>query len=249
LAAYAANYLSVAYGLPVTPAAQAITYGLQQLGKPYEWAAAGPLSFDCSGLSMMALRQVGLGTVHNAAVQYAATADNAVKSRGNLQPGNLVFFGPTAAGIHHVGVYVGGGQFIDAPDTGSVVRFDSLGAGWDFYGATDPFVGLRPTPVAGPAGSVQAQARRMVDRMWGDAQWTYVDLLWSAESGWNPLAVNPKSGAYGIPQSLPADKMASAGSDWVTNPLTQIEWGLQYIATRYGTPQAAWAHEAIGGWY
>jgi hypothetical protein len=248
LAAYAANYLSVAYGLPVTPAAQAITYTLQQLGKNYQWAAAGPSNFDCSGLTMMALRQVGLGTVHNAAAQYAATGPTAVHSQAKLQPGNLVFFGPTATGIHHVGIYVGGGKFIDAPDTGSVVRFDTLSDGWDFYGATDPFAGLMTSAVAGPAGTMQDQARHMVDRMWGDSQWRYVDLLWTAESGWNSSVVNPKSGAYGIPQALPADKMASAGADWATNPLTQIRWGLQYIATRYGTPQAAWAHEAIG-WY
>ena len=51
------------------------------------------------------------------------------------------------------------------------------------------------------------------------------------ESGWNPLAANPSSGAYGIPQALPGDKMASAGSDWQTNPATQIEWGLRTSRT------------------
>ena len=89
----------------------------------------------------------------------------------------------------------------------------------------------------------------MVDRMWGDAQWPYLDLLWNRESGWDPTAINATSGAYGIPQALPAGKMISAGADWRTNPLTQIRWGLQYIATRYGSPQAAWTHEAASGWY
>jgi cell wall-associated NlpC family hydrolase len=181
-----ADYLSVAYGLPETPAAQAISYTLDQLGKTYQWAGAGPSSFDCSGLTMMALRQVGLGTVHNAAAQYSETNSNVVKSQAQLQPGDLVFFGPTAAGIHHVGIYLGGGQFIDAPDTGSVVRFDTLGPGWDYYGATDPFAGLTAAAAPFATGSVQAQARSMVDRMWGDAQWPYLDLLWNRESGGTP---------------------------------------------------------------
>jgi phage-related protein len=64
--------------------------------------------------------------------------------------------------------------------------------------------------------------------------------LWNGESGWNPQALNPSSGAFGIPQSLPADKMASAGTDWQTNPATQIRWGLGYIHDVYGSPSAAY---------
>jgi hypothetical protein len=65
--------------------------------------------------------------------------------------------------------------------------------------------------------------------------------LWNGESGWNTTATNPSSGAYGIPQALPADKMASAGADWQTNPATQIRWGLGSIKSVYGTPTNAWA--------
>jgi hypothetical protein len=65
--------------------------------------------------------------------------------------------------------------------------------------------------------------------------------LWNGESGWRAAATNPSSGAYGIPQALPAAKMASAGRDWRTNPATQIRWGLGYIKARYGTPARAWA--------
>jgi hypothetical protein len=65
--------------------------------------------------------------------------------------------------------------------------------------------------------------------------------LWTRESGWNQYATNPYSGAYGIPQALPADKLAAAGSDWRTNPTTQIKWGLSYIRGVYGTPDKAWA--------
>ncbi len=80
-------------------------------------------------------------------------------------------------------------------------------------------------------------------------QWPYLDALWQRESGWNHLAENPSSGAYGIPQSLPASKMAVVGEDWRTNPETQITWGLAYITARYGDPQGAWAHSERFGWY
>ena len=73
--------------------------------------------------------------------------------------------------------------------------------------------------------------------------------LWQKESNWRYTARNPSSGAYGIPQSLPGSKMASAGADWQTNPATQIKWGLGYIAARYGTPCSAWAHSQQVNWY
>nr|WP_157537094.1 hypothetical protein [Nocardioides sp. Root190] len=73
--------------------------------------------------------------------------------------------------------------------------------------------------------------------------------MWHRESGWNHLADNPTSSAYGIPQSLPGSKMAVVGSDWRTNPETQIRWGLAYIAARYGNAQKAWEHSERVGWY
>ncbi|MEU5875843.1 lytic transglycosylase domain-containing protein [Glycomyces sp. NPDC047369] len=72
--------------------------------------------------------------------------------------------------------------------------------------------------------------------------------LWDRESGWNEYAANG-IGAYGIPQALPGSKMESAGSDWETNPVTQIKWGLGYIEGRYGDPCGAWAHSEDVGWY
>jgi hypothetical protein len=80
-------------------------------------------------------------------------------------------------------------------------------------------------------------------------QFGCLDALWQRESGWNPQAHNSSSGAFGIPQALPGSKMASAGADWRTNPGTQIRWGLGYIASRYGTPCAAWSHSQATGWY
>lgn len=75
---------------------------------------------------------------------------------------------------------------------------------------------------------------------WSGANWSALKALWNGESGWNTFALNKSSGAYGIPQSLPADKMASAGADWKTNPATQIKWGLSYIKERYGDPLTAY---------
>ena len=73
-------------------------------------------------------------------------------------------------------------------------------------------------------------------------QFSCLDSLWTKESGWSTTADNPSSSAYGIPQALPGSKMSSAGSDWATNPVTQIRWGLGYIQDRYGSPCSAWGH-------
>jgi hypothetical protein len=92
-------------------------------------------------------------------------------------------------------------------------------------------------------------ARAMVAARGWSGQFGCLDSLWQRESGWNYQASNPSSGAYGIPQALPGGKMASAGSDWRTNPATQISWGLGYIASVYGSPCSAWAHSQATGWY
>ena len=84
---------------------------------------------------------------------------------------------------------------------------------------------------------------------WSDSEYQCLVLLWNRESQWNPYAENSSSGAYGIPQALPGSKMASAGADWRTNPITQINWGIGYIKGRYGTPCSAWAHSNAVGWY
>ena len=83
----------------------------------------------------------------------------------------------------------------------------------------------------------------------GPDQFGCLDSLYTRESGWRVDADNPSSSAYGIPQALPGSKMASAGSDWETNPVTQIRWGLGYIEDRYGSPCGAWAHSESHGWY
>ncbi len=97
--------------------------------------------------------------------------------------------------------------------------------------------------VADPAGA-QAYARGAIGAYgWGSDQFGCLVQLWNIESGWRANAYNRSSGAYGIPQALPANKMLSAGDDWLTNGDTQIDWGLSYIRGRYGSPCAALSFE------
>lgn len=100
------------------------------------------------------------------------------------------------------------------------------------------------------SGSIKAYAQsKVLSNGWAAKEFTCLDFLWEKESNWNPSATNPSSGAYGIPQALPGYKMVSAGADWQTNPLTQINWGLSYIIDRYATPCAAWSHSQATDWY
>jgi hypothetical protein len=93
-------------------------------------------------------------------------------------------------------------------------------------------------------------ARQMLAEYgWEQYEFGCLDELWISESDWEFDATNPTSGAYGIPQALPAGKMSTAGSDWRTNPATQIEWGLWYIDNSYGTPCAAWEFKQANNWY
>ena len=106
-----------------------------------------------------------------------------------------------------------------------------------------------PGVVVDPAAAKAYAARAVARRGWGSAQYDCLVRLWTRESSWRADAYNASSGAYGIPQSLPGSKMAAAGADWRTNAATQIEWGLSYIADRYGAPCGAWAHSEAYNWY
>jgi len=84
---------------------------------------------------------------------------------------------------------------------------------------------------------------------WSEKQFPCLEQLWTKESNWNYKARNRVSGAHGIPQALPATKMEVVGTDWRTNPVTQITWGLKYIKERYNTPCAAWSKFKRSNWY
>jgi hypothetical protein len=108
----------------------------------------------------------------------------------------------------------------------------------------------QPASAPAPSGSPQQIAMAMLSSYgWSSSQFSCLDSLWNAESGWSVTASNPSSGAYGIPQALPGSKMASAGPDWQTSATTQIRWGLGYIKGLYGSPCGAWDHEESTGWY
>ncbi|MFC7219945.1 transglycosylase SLT domain-containing protein [Streptomyces polyrhachis] len=92
---------------------------------------------------------------------------------------------------------------------------------------------------------VQAIARQMVPA----DQFQCFSNIVDHESGWRYTASNPSSGAYGLMQALPGSKMVSAGADWQTNPATQIEWGLDYMDSRYGGPCGAWNFWQNNHWY
>ncbi|MBM6403449.1 hypothetical protein JQN72_04220 [Phycicoccus sp. CSK15P-2] len=92
---------------------------------------------------------------------------------------------------------------------------------------------------AGPAAAQRIARDAMPAFGWDDDEFACLVTLWHFESGWSWSATNRSSGAYGIPQALPGWKMASAGSDWLTNPATQIAWGLGYIDQVYGSPCTA----------
>ena len=93
-----------------------------------------------------------------------------------------------------------------------------------------------------PDGAKEVAKVLMEDKYgWGEKQYACLENLWTKESHWNYKASNRRSGAHGIPQALPATKMEVIGTDWRTNPVTQISWGLRYIDIRYDTPCKAWA--------
>jgi murein DD-endopeptidase MepM/ murein hydrolase activator NlpD len=146
-----------------------------------------------------------------------------------------------------------------------------------FYEALGLNLGSDPGGTPQP-GCLTAQASTLPDSGAGSGQWSGVkgqayallpsfgwtdetemvclSELWEHESNWNATAVNSSSGACGIPQALPCSKMAKAGADYATNPVTQIRWGLDYIKGRYGSPCAAWefwqrtdARPSPGHWY
>jgi hypothetical protein len=100
-----------------------------------------------------------------------------------------------------------------------------------------------------PAGARQYASSRLGAFGWGQDQMQCLSLLWTQESSWMTDATNPSSGAYGVAQALPPDKYYSAGSDWLSNYRTQIDWGLGYIRDRYGSPCNAWQHEMGFNWY
>ena len=112
-------------------------------------------------------------------------------------------------------------------------------------------VAARQVDLARQAEGAKSIAQELIaaNYTWSAKQFTCLDQLWTKESNWNYKARNRVTGAHGIPQALPATKMEIVGTDWRTNPVTQITWGLKYIKERYNTPCAAWSKFKRSNWY
>ena len=101
-----------------------------------------------------------------------------------------------------------------------------------------------------PIGAKKVARSILMDEYgFSETQYKCLNQLWTKESNWNYKSRNKKSGAHGIPQALPASKMNVVSTDWRTNPVTQIRWGLRYISIRYETPCKAWAKHKRSNWY
>jgi peptidoglycan DL-endopeptidase CwlO len=124
----AAPPINVPVGNPGVGHPEAAQIALHYLGVPYVWGGSSPSGFDCSGLVMYVYAQLGISLPHYTVAQWNATLP---VSSSAMQPGDLVFFN----GLSHVGIYIGGGQFVDAPHTGAVVRIDNLSGYSGFVGA------------------------------------------------------------------------------------------------------------------
>lgn len=266
------------------------------IGVKYVWGGSTPKGFDCSGLACWVLNKAGFSVGRTTA---AGLSTKGRPVRGGLsaaQPGDLVFFG--TGSISHVGIYVGGGKMIDAPHTGSSVRYDNVAgfnppfrfvrrfaagsstpvhAGTNSIGGNnqqltnsvnqtlnqDPYVtGHQGGGSGGGGGDPRSVGRSMAASFgWTGNQWSALDKLWTRESGWRVNADNPTSSAYGIPQALLSahsvprgyyDRISGHGAGiqgYGGNARVQIQWGLNYIRGRYGSPANAWQHETTQGWY
>ena len=138
-----------------------------------------------------------------------------------------------------------------SPASAAATAVQAAAGGPSSGGTTGSTTGSAPPPpVAAPdPGTAQSIAYNLLGSFgFSTSQFSCLQSLWNRESGWSYDAENP-SGAYGIPQALPGSKMATAGADWQTNPTTQIEWGLGYIKSVYGTPCAAWNFELANNYY
>jgi len=125
-------------GASVTQGDIAANWALTQLGKPYQWGAAGPDSYDCSGLTMEAWAHAGVQLLHYTGYQWE---EGPHVPLNELQRGDLLFYATNTsdpATIHHVGIYIGDGMMVDAPYTGAFVRIDSMYAPGGLIGAVRP---------------------------------------------------------------------------------------------------------------
>lgn len=242
---------------PGSQGQQVVEIASRFIGLPYVLGASDPnAAFDCSGLTSYVYGQLGITLPRTSAQQRYAGRNI---SKAELLPGDLIW------SPGHIAIYIGNGEIIDA--SSSIMETVRRPMWQEYEGAVEYIRVLdsndNPQPTTGGGGGVAPQPNLPADRNanrslaynmmiakgWPATEFNCLDQLWMRESTWNHLAENKSSGAYGIVQSLPGNKMASHGADWRTNPQTQIAWGLDYIKGRYGNPCGAWAHSERVNWY
>jgi cell wall-associated NlpC family hydrolase len=235
----------------------------------YDWGGANPSTgWDCSGLVNYVLchdmklsipGNLGgtfTGDSHGPDVADYLKWDGAAKVLGPIStpsPGDLVCWGPN----QHMGIAINETELVSAEDPANGTKVGKIAGFFPFPPVILRIKELQAYAGAGGGGTPQQNrnlAKLLTARLgWSPSQspgqWEALDKLWERESAWKTDATNPTSGAYGIPQALPASKMGSAGANWKTSARTQILWGLGYIKARYGSPEKAWAHEEANGWY
>ncbi|MFI1436336.1 aggregation-promoting factor C-terminal-like domain-containing protein [Streptomyces lydicus] len=241
----ALSWLGLGSGGGVASIGKALKFAMAEAGKPYQWGGVGNPSWDCSGF-MGAIQKVIEGRNPKGRIwsTFSFQGDHAPAGWKRNVPAPFMI-GVTNRGKGHTAGTLAGVNVESRGGDGVVVGNRARGARNSFF---DDVYGFMPSLANGGAmadvATAQQTARQMLGEFgWGDRQWAPLKALWQHESGWRWNAKNPSTGAYGIPQSLPASKMASAGADYLTNAATQIKWGMGYIKNRpdYGSPAAAWA--------
>lgn len=218
------------------------------IGKiPYVWGGTAiPGGADCSGFVQAIYKRHGINAPRT------SEAQGAWVRRSGPTPGGLAFYNSPAGGPPpgHVAIVGEGGKVI-SQGGGMGPQFVDLHAFPLMWTGVPPGgLGTAGGPANASAGQAQAYARgRLSAYGWGSAQMNSLIPLWNQESGWNRLARNPSSGAYGIPQALPPSKMGAAANPPTSSASAQINWGLGYIRGRYGSPAGAEAHEQRFHWY
>jgi cell wall-associated NlpC family hydrolase len=217
-----------------------VEFAKKYVGKvPYVWGGTTPAGWDCSGMTGWDYRHFGYNPPRTSQQQQMWA-----QASGD-QPGALVFFYGRNGTASHVGISMGNGLYIgaDSPAIGTAIRSSASNTGFGVPpgGFTKGPGNAAPGAPAGGGTWVELGRAMAAQRGWTGQEWNDLYALWQRESGWNPNAQNPHSGAAGIPQDITGNFHGGGRG--------QIQWGLDYIAGRYGDPAGAWAHENRFGWY
>lgn len=232
----AAGLLVVAVAVPLLLAAPASAAVGSELGSGGRLNGGGELA--AGGYTLNMQTDGNLVEYHGSAVVWASGTPGQPGNFLVMQTdGNLVVYSSSGAWRWQTTTVGHAGARLDLQTGGNVVVYSGATAVWAQTWRQS-------------ASGAQAYALQSLGRYgWASSQNTYLVELWNRESNWRWNAQNASSGAYGIPQALPASKLAANGPDWQNDGQTQVAWGLDYISSRYGTPQAAWSHEQSYGWY